>query len=209
MINYNKFCYTQGVKNMKKVLFVLVLAAVVAGGVFAQEKEVKNWISGEVSIFGGGIRYEYMLNDKFSVGVNGYAQTLIVWNDLGINAVARFYPFEIFFAELGLGFGYHSGVGDITINGPKGSGMFYGKDSYTYTNEWIGIKGFSIVPGLGFKIDFDSPGGFFVQPGVKVPIIIGKKKPIMDWYGDYEKYYTSEVGVGVGFIVYCGLGYAW
>jgi len=184
---------------MKKGILILILAVVIAGGVFAQADAVNNWISGELSLLGVGARYEYMLTPNFSVGAYAYWNNLfIIWNDWGVGAVGRFYPWgKTFYAELGLGFGYHSGVQDISYTTDWG-------DKYT-DSRWVGITGFSIIPGLGWKIDLGEPGGFFIQPGIKLPLTLGKKK-LVDFFslGDY----ASEFGVGVGIIAYCGFGFA-
>ncbi|MDR2516050.1 MAG: hypothetical protein LBC88_01565 [Spirochaetaceae bacterium] len=137
----------------KKVVLLLVLAAVAAGGVFAQEKTAnvkRNWVSGEVSLIGAGLRYEFMINEKLSVGVNAYWSSLFfIFNELGANAVARFYPWgKKFHAGLGLGYDIHTGV--------------------------TARAGLGIVPEVGWKIDVGNPGGFFINPLVQLPITLGK-----------------------------------
>jgi len=183
---------------MKKVLMILILVAVITGGLFAQSDQYKHWVSGEASFFGAGVRYEYMLTPKFSIGGYGFINTLIFWNDWGLVGAARYYPLKVFFVELGAGFGYHSGFQDITytVNNVK----------YEYTDLWVGITGFTIVPGLGWKIDVGTPGGFFIQPGIKVPITLGKKKLVFSY--SWDNNFESDFGVGVGVIAYCGFGYA-
>jgi len=54
--------------------------------------------------------------------------------------------------------------------------------------------GVGITPALGWKFDPGKAGGFFVAPQVSVPITIGEVK--------------GSVGVGVGFLVGCSLGWA-
>jgi hypothetical protein len=153
---------------MKKVFMVLVLALIIAGGVFAQD--AKNWISGEVSILGAGARYERMLTPKFSLGADVYWTSLFFfWNDFGANAVGRFYPWAgKFYTELGLGLGVHTGLTAMT--------------------------GVDIVPGLGWKIDVGKKGGFFIEPGIQVPITLGVDQ------------YWGGFGAGVGVRAYLGLG---
>ena len=46
---------------MKRFIILLVLVTLLATGAFAQT----HWISGELSLLGGGIRYEYMLTDRY------------------------------------------------------------------------------------------------------------------------------------------------
>ena len=179
---------------MRKVLPFLILTVLMTGVVFAQEDVKKNWVSGEISLLGVGVRYEFMLNPKFSVGVNGYWNNLfIVWNDWGVGANGRFYPWGgSFFAELGLGFSFHSGIDDynVTVN-----------DNTYIGSDWVGTTGVGIAPGVGWKIDAGKPGGFFVQPGIRVPVTLGRKKPIIDIYR-----YDGKFGAGVGVIIYCGFG---
>jgi len=138
-----------------------------------------------------------MLNSNMSIGANLYVSNLfIIWTDWGIIACGRYYPGgDKFFAELGLGYSYHSGIGDFTVT--------YGGTTYK-GNDWIGTTGFGIVPGLGWKIDVGEPGGFFVQPGIKLPITLGKQKPIISGLNQYD----GEFGVGIGLVLYCGFGYA-
>ena len=184
---------------MRKVVLVLVLAALIAGGVSAQANVKNNWLSGEVSLVGVGLRYEYMLGPKFSLGVNAYLHTLFFWNDWGFNANARFYPFgKAFFAELGAGLGFHSGFQDITY-------IVDGRE-YTDPENWVGITGFCLVPSIGWKLDVGGPGGFFINPGIKLPITMGQKELVASFW--WDNYYKSEFGVGVGFLIYCGFGYA-
>ena len=187
--------------NKKRIFLFVVLVLILAGGVFAQSDGIKNWVSGEVSILGGGVRYEYMLFPNLSLTANAYINTLIVWNDWGFTAGARYYPFSQgfiggLFGELALGFGYHSGVGKLSYTDSDDFDWEY--------NDWVKTLGFVISPGVGLKIDVGPPGGFYIQPGLKVPIVLGSKKPVVDWFSDYK----AKFGVGVGFLLYVGFGYA-
>ncbi|MDR0382507.1 MAG: hypothetical protein LBH50_00800, partial [Spirochaetaceae bacterium] len=186
----------------KKGLFVLVLASALAGGAFAQEKTAdagKFWVSGEVSLIGAGVRGEYMLTQKFSVGLNAYWTSLFFfWNDIGVNAFARFYPWgKKFYAGLGLGYAIHTGDENVE----SGS-------SSVYTYETVAVvkrNGFGIVPELGFKIDLGRAKGFFLNPHIQLPLILGKKDHSGLWYDDDD---SGKFGVSVGFRAALGLGWA-
>jgi hypothetical protein len=186
--------------SMKKVVFLLVLAALVAGGVFAQEKTAnvkRNWISGELSLIGAGLRYEFMINDKLSVGVNTYWTSLFLFfNDIGANVVGRFYPWgKNFYAGLGLGLGIHSGVEDFK------------KDGKTISNTALNIvtrTGVDIVPELGWKIDVGNPGGFFLNPVIQIPFTLGTQKMAVSYLGDVE----GDFGMSFGFRAAFGMGYS-
>jgi hypothetical protein len=175
---------------MKKVFAVLVLALLVAGGVFAQVGNADNWVGGQISFLGGGVKYERVLTSQFTVGGAAYFNYLIFWNNAGIKAFGRFYPWEnIFFAELGLGYGYRSGFDDYKKNGRTYSAWFYS------------INGFLLEPGVGWKIDVGGPAGFYIEPVLTIPLVFGSKK--FDISGA-----DSEFGFGVGFIAAFGMGYA-
>jgi len=188
-------------------LLAVALALVVAGGVFAQEegapaRNISNWISGEVSLLGAGARYERMLNDKLSIGANVYwSSFFIIWNELEIGVSARYYPWgKTFFAGLGLGFHQHSGLYEYEDEG----------SNYSYTYTWFGtVTGVAITPEAGWRIDVGNTGGFFISPGIKLPITLGKLE-------DYEadglvgdlKASGGGFRVGFGIVPYFGLGYA-
>jgi len=183
---------------MKKILVLFLLVILVASVVFAQEEKAansrSNWISGELSLLGVGARYERMLNSQWSVGANVYwSSFFIVWNESGIDVTARYYPWgKNFFAGMGLGFHVHSGTFDYDYT-----------DSYGYRQKgtWFGaINGVALTPEVGWKIDVGNPGGFFIQPGIKLPITFGA----LEMYGVGD----NEFRVGVGFVPYFGLGYA-
>ena len=150
-------------------------------------------------MLGVGGRYEFMLNRYFSVGVNGYWNNLLFfWHDWGITAAVRFYPWRgVFFMELGLGYTFHSGFDDyeITVD-----------DTVETGSDWVGAAGFGIIPGIGWKISPGKNNGFFIQPGIKLPITIGNKKPIIN--ASWIDRYPGKFGSSVGFITYCGFGYA-
>ena len=182
----------------KKVLVLLVLAVVIAGGVFAQEKAAnvkRSWLSGEVSLVGAGARYEFMVNEKLSLGVNAYWTSLFfIFNDLGANVVGRFYPWgKTFYAGLGLGLGIHSGIEPLK------------KDGETWDDsDWVVTRtGFDIVPELGWKIDVGQPGGFYLNPHAQLPLTLGTQKATI-WGVDYE----GDFGMSVGFRAALGLGWS-
>ncbi|MDR0409197.1 MAG: hypothetical protein LBH18_02205 [Spirochaetaceae bacterium] len=189
----------------KKGLLVLVLASVIAGGVFAQENENekaktadvnKLWLSGELSLVGVGIRGEYMLTPNISAGLNVYFTSMFfLFNDIGLNAVGRFYPWgKTFYAGLGLGLSIHTGVEDFVKDGKK---LGSGTQSITRT-------GFGIVPEIGWKIDSGKPGGFFMNPYIQFPITLGTTEVNIGGWGDMK----GDFGLSTGFRVALGLGWA-
>jgi hypothetical protein len=204
---------------MKKGLFILVLAVIVAGGVFAQKSSTpapqspsqgaqratptqaksssapKNWFSGEVSILGAGIRFEHMLSDKMSLGGNIYYNNwlFLFGDDIGATFSFRFYPWG----------GNGNATEGMYFGGALGFHMgWYGWLS-SYIGSWGNFYGAEITPEFGWKIDVGSPGGFFIEPGVKIPLLIGVRK----WSWWYENEYRFKFDWG-GAIFYFGMGAA-
>ena len=178
----------------KKWVLGLILATLVAGGVFAQEAP-KNWISGQVGLINGGAGYERVITPSLSIGGEVYFNSFfIIWNSLAVEGYARFYPFKgKFYGKLGLGFGTVSGTEEVETG-------WGGKASWFYQT-----TGFLIDPGIGWKIDVGKPGAFFIEPKVSVPIVLGKKE--YDTLGSsYSE--NGEFKVGVNFVVAFGMGYA-
>ena len=145
---------------------------------------MNNWISGEVNLIGVGVRYERMLAKKLSVGVSAHFSIIPVmfflYNDIVADATIRFYPLgKTFFVGAGLG--------------------FYSMDG---SSSWLGWRtgywsylGMAITPELGLKIDIGKPGKLFVQPGVKLPLVVV-------FSGD-----ETEFQIGMP-LIYFGFGFA-
>jgi len=178
---------------MKKLIIILILAALVTGSVFAQS----NWISGEASILGGGARYERMLTPNISIGPNIYFSSLIFWNDFAVDFSFRYYFSKIFFIGGALGFHWaFSWAGAFT-------------DIVSYGGGGIGNSiGAAITPEVGWKIDVGAPGKFFIQPGIKIPLTFGVKPRLTSYWWDDETSSKSSFGFAINFVPYIGLGYA-
>jgi hypothetical protein len=110
------------------------------------------------------------------------------WNNIGVKAFGRFYPFQGLFVELGARFGYRTGTEDYTYNGVTHGDVVYAN------------SGFLLEPGVGWKFDLGRPGGFYIEPNLSVPIVMGSKK--YDFTGA-----EGEFKAGVGFIAAFGMGY--
>jgi hypothetical protein len=179
---------------MKKVFTVLVLAVLIAGGVFAQSGGAKNWVGGQLSLLGAGVHYERVLTPNWTVGGAAYWNSLFFfWNNVGVKAFGRYYPWAgNFFAELGVGFGLRTGTSDYEYEG------------YNYGATFYSLAGFLLEPGIGWKIDVGNPNGFYIQPVISIPVVLGSKEySIWSSTGDNKKF-----GVGVGFIAAFGMGFA-
>ncbi len=179
---------------LQSILFILLIGGIGVQTSFAEEERTANvrdnWVSGELSLFGLGIRYERMLGSHFSLGVNAYANLDIIWNDFGIDASARLYPWgETFFVGVGVG--------------PHRSKRI----SLTYDYNMDGV---AVTPELGWKIDVGDEGGSFLQPGVKVPITFGAAKyteePFLDFKDEGPKEGVAHGSIGI--VIYLGIGSA-
>jgi hypothetical protein len=67
--------------------------------------------------------------------------------------------------------------------------------------EFVAITGLAITPEVGWKIDIGDEGAFFLQPGIKIPVTLGKRDAL--WIGGESKF-----SVGYGIVPYFGMGYA-
>jgi hypothetical protein len=145
----------------------------------------KNWISGELNFFGGGAMYERMLNKTIGIGANVYWNTLFIWNELGADFVFRVHPGGgAFYFGTSVGYHIHTGFYDYTYRYRK------------YYDQWIALDGVAVTPELGWRIDFGDPGGFFMQPGVRVPVTFG-------WLESVDIF-----AIGYGVVPYIGFGFA-
>jgi len=199
----------KGVIFMKKFICLMVLLAFIAGGIFAQENFegeiltqeeakqpvfvqeknndfIEHWISGEISLLGFGVRYEYNLSPYFSVGMNVYAHTFFLFeNEFGLfHFNMRFYPGgKAFFMGLGAGYHFHTELTDDSHS--LGSG------------DLVGIRGAAITPEIGWKINPGKKSGFYFSPGLKVPVTFGMVEKLIG---------NRQFGVGYGFVAFIGLG---
>jgi hypothetical protein len=190
----------------KKYLLVLVFTVIGMWGAFAQEdgkseavtvpqteQELwggkKNFVSGDVGLLVFGAKYERLLTPNISIGgIFYWANSFFIFNELEVGVFGRYYIWKGLYGELGLGFHTHQGLGSVTIDGE------------TYSNELVVINGIGITPGLGWKFDPGKPGRFFLEPGIRIPITIGS--------GQAAYYSGKGSGIGAGFLIYLGLGYA-
>jgi hypothetical protein len=171
----------------------------------AASSGVKNYISGEISFFGGGARYERMLSPKMSIGANVYYNTWIFWDrDFGVDGVFRFYPMG----------GNGSIAQGLYFGGAIGFHMAWSWGSYGWVGSlldddysWGSIIGGAITPDVGWKIDFGDPGGFFISPGVKIPVTLGARKSYY-WYDLWDNGNKYKFDWNIDVIVYVGLGFA-
>ncbi|MDR0301071.1 MAG: hypothetical protein LBI04_02025, partial [Treponema sp.] len=80
---------------------------------------------------------------------------------------------------------------------------YYGWEvHYKEDKVWTAMNGFAITPEVGWKFDVGEKGKFFVSPGLKIPITIGRYT-YGYWWDEQKKW-----GVMFGVVAYCGLGYA-
>ena len=144
--------------------------------------KAKNCISADITIAGGGIRYERVIADWFSVSATAYYNNLFSLMPTvgGFNLNARFYPFKgTFYIELGLiGFGEASYWDEYEVYDP-----YYGSN-YEYGTKTSG--GYMLEPAIGWKIDVGAADKFFINPFLSVPMVIGVPPSI-------------RLGMGIGY----------
>jgi len=118
-----------------------------------------NWLSGEVTILGAGIRYERDINDILSVGAN-ISGSVTLPNNLvfaGGSGTARFFLANLpIYLELGLGVGL----------------MAWSDENDIWGGGYEGRVGFIFTPAIGARLGGQT-GRFFANPFVSFPIMVG------------------------------------
>ena len=181
---------------MKKrtLFFVLVMCTTFLNA----QTTYRHWISASPGLRLGGstlahiageLRYEYIINPSFSVGAYTYYEL-----SFGTGISGRWYPSsKSFFFEVGLGY-----------NKLFGNSIYLEHD----TDKWIDFKfdynGIEIVPGIGWRINIGKPGGLFITPSVRYPIIYRWYKTLP--FSDNPN--TLDPRIHTTLIVYFGFGYA-
>jgi len=218
MIKKNFLGFELSVKEaflMKRFFFILVIAIMIPSGLFGQVNEKKHCISTELSFAGGSVRYDYLLSQNISIGANAYINVFVLDfggvfgfpMDLGISFIGCFYPTNSKFGKrniLARNFFFELGIG-------------YGSNLPLYSNRITDnereTKGLSIIPGFGWKFTTIQPrfgsAHFFFTPGIKFPIILGNQNvPVGRDSASGFISYEDKFGIGLGAIIYCGLGVA-
>jgi hypothetical protein len=188
----------------KRIFFVLALMVLFGGGVFDQN----NWISAEINVLGSGARYERVINPYLTVGANFYYEFWPVPMQYGSASMfgggvsARWYPTgRKFFLELDLG--------GMSYDGGRYERVEY-YDGYQtqYRDEWVNYNfgGFTLTPGLGWTVDVGKIGGFFISPGLKVPLIFaGENTGDNEHIQNYQNYDGGTIFTPV---LYFAMGFA-
>jgi len=143
-----------------------------------------NWMSGELSGLGVGVRFERDMTDVFSVGGVAWINynPMTDTDSFGAVAAGRFFPGgSPFYLELGLGFGMVAYWWEEE--------HFDGWGGWFWQDEWREVWGIKIVPAIGVRLGGQTRA-FFASPFISLPIVIGD-------------------GVAVDFRLGVGLGGAW
>jgi len=125
-----------------------------------------NWLSGEVSLFGVGIRYERDINSFFSVG-GAFFYTMEFGSTLhhavGASVNARLFLGNLpIYLEMGMGWGTISSMAEKRLG----------------REERFWASGFMINPALGARL-VGQRGRFFVNPFINLPTVFGESR--WDW----------------------------
>jgi hypothetical protein len=177
---------------MKKKIFLFFCGFIVCATILNAQSTQRHWISASPGLRAGGssffgpaaeLRYELMLNPSFSIGAYVYYEF-----SFGIGITGRWYPFsKSFFLELGAGY-----------NKLYFNNIYFDHDTGRWVKRIEDLNGIDIIPGLGWRIDVGKPGGFYITPSVKFPVIFR-------WY---KNPHTPDPLVGYILIGYFGFGYA-
>ncbi|MCL2229785.1 MAG: hypothetical protein FWC01_01685 [Treponema sp.] len=160
---------------MKKKIFIAVLlAAILAGNLFAQEGSsvlANNRIGVSFGLVSAELAYERVFSPNFSVLGSVSYTTWLIADTFSITGIARFYPFAgNFFLEAGLGYSYGYNNPENLANAfldillfTMTLGFYTTGTDYAASYE----SGLAARLGLGWNIDIGKKDGF------RLPISIG------------------------------------
>ena len=183
----------------KKLVFVLVLAAIVAGGLCAQEERKPNTIM----FLGSMLSYERTLSPNWGVGAEfaldffGFPSVyykgeqdnltwVAVW-PLSVDAFARYYPWaHTFFTQLGLGI-QMSTIGFIEEN-----------TTYLYD-----AFGFHAKAQVGWRLDIGKPNHWVFEaklgPGISLGGVSDEDGESIDKASYFMFSFPIQLGFGLKF----------
>jgi hypothetical protein len=146
-----------------KMILVLILALIIAEGVFAQDSGgYKNNVTASAGILGVAASYERTLTPSWSAGGSIFYDWIFALSDFGVTAFGRFYPWQkAFYVQLGMGFGF--------VSHYEG-GYFKGYPVKTTTT------GFMISPKIGWKIALGRTGHWTLEPALALNVALGNTK---------------------------------
>ncbi|MCL2763047.1 MAG: hypothetical protein FWD36_07585 [Treponema sp.] len=160
-----------------------------------------NWVSGDLSIFGIGARYERMFTDKVSLGATFFYNYNLFdfWGVYAQNAVGgdinmRLYPGgRKFYFEFGLlGTGFMSGYREEWRYEPDYYNGYYwtGGGDVWEVKRYEG-SGYMTSFGIGWKVDVGEPNKFFLNPFFNIPMVFNT--------GDGFFAASIRMGMGIGY----------
>ena len=168
---------------------------------FANAKN--NWISTELSLGNIGLRYERMLSQKISLGVNVFYNLFWDRDAFGIDASLHFYPWgKTFFIGCALGYQFFSST---TVSQYH---FFDVTETEAHTTTFSGP---AITPEIGWKIDVGNVGGFYLLLGCAIVFPVGNINNTVEITGNsfaYQKVYFGEFIMLASRIFYVGMGFA-
>jgi len=152
-----------------------------------QQDEIKNWISFNIEYIPGiFLSYEYMLNQKISLGVNIYFYIIPEYfNNVNNHTV------HMVGSEIDTTFRFYPWGKTFFIGTSLGLNRFYYYNYEESTRELVGtLSGLGITPEIGWKIDFGENGGVFIQTGIAVLTVLR--------YYWWAPWYLPRIYLGIG-----------
>ena len=154
---------------MKKIILVLIILMIAAGGAFAQ----RNMIYGGP---GAGAGFPCVINYEMFVS---YEFAVIPQLSLGLSAAIQMYPgviYAIFFDILDDGKSTLNSMYTPVVEGqihwyPMAKSWHLDL-GVGYSNYLLSMNTLLIAPGMGWRIDFGKPGGFIMNIGLRAEIFV-------------------------------------
>ncbi|MDR2517231.1 MAG: hypothetical protein LBC88_07615 [Spirochaetaceae bacterium] len=181
----------------KKLFFVMMIAALSTGGVFAEEappveaSRAKNTAAVTVGLIGVEASYERSLTRNFSVLADvSYSNVFFVGDSYTAAIRGRWYPWgKTFFLDLGLGYGNTVGLLGSTAEFVLLI-LTLGLVRPDAINDALRVQGLLVAPSMGWKIDVGKPGGFVIPVVLGLDVVVGGRTDVVPY---------ARVGVGFSF----------
>jgi hypothetical protein len=173
----------------KKIFAAALVMFITAGALFAQESgRAKNTAALSLSLFAMEASYERQLTSHFSVSLDAAYTWFFLVNHYSATARGRWYPGRgVFFLELGLGYGYGTGI----YGGIADLMAFIFTFGLVDIEEYTKTGGFLVGPALGWKFDIGKPDGFVL------PLTLGLDIKTTPYIPDLVPY--LRLGLGYSF----------
>ena len=183
---------------MKKIIILIIILTLAAAGAFAQS----NIIYGGP---GGGLGVPFLGDIEVFVS---YEYAVIPQLTIGASAALQMYPLALYGMAISSAVGTNSiknifsAVLEGQVHWYPSAKSFHLDLGLGYSNYLESMHSLLIAPGLGWLIDFNEPGGFVMNIGLRTEVFlpIGGSFAVTDEGADFTPFnFSLRLGLGYRF----------